>query len=522
MTAVAEETTTTAAPPSAVKEARRLRVIPLFELHDSPDNPRDEFDLAELQELADSITTLGLLDEIKVRPRQAGGYEIAAGHRRKAACLLAGLTEAPCIVRDMDDNTFREMLVLDNDHRVDVHPLAQARGYQTLVLKNGLTARGIADRVGRSTDYVHDRLTLLALIPEAQRLFRANRFGLKVAIVLSKQPADVQERAIMPDGDRWEDDAATGGLWQNERRRWQDEENDLGLKDRDVKYEGLKSVTPAELQRWCEDHAGVDLAQPNLEIVAPELADNLIGAAETGAKIIRITHAHVAERDTKHGLGNERVYGNTAWKRADGLAGSKDCEYAAVGVVHGGYRKGETFGVCVRRDKCTVHWAKEVKARKQREAAREKQRAKVQAKGGVEAVKKADERAAEKAAREEAAAAAFEARVDDATPAIEQECRRAIASMSLPKVIEWVITRSDLSIPWRGSKEATQLKKCTTERQVLEALIWHTAAGYGGDLEETCDDFGLNFKALVDKHAPPAPTDAPAKKGNPTKKGKKK
>jgi len=144
--------------------------LELDQLHESPWNPRKTFDPAALQELADSLATVGVLSPLLVRPN-AAGYEIAAGHRRYRAAKLAGLREVPAIVRDMDDPMFLEILVLENNQRADVHPLEEAAGYQELLNRAGYDVARIAERVGKSVKYVYDRMKLLSLTKPAQSLF---------------------------------------------------------------------------------------------------------------------------------------------------------------------------------------------------------------------------------------------------------------------------------------------------------------------------------------------------------------
>src|SRR5689334_19047880 len=96
---------------TALASETTLQLIPVAELLESPLNPRRRFDQQRLNELADSIRKSGILTPLLVRPRIADGaplYEIAAGHRRYRAAKLAGVEEAPCAVREMDDREFLE------------------------------------------------------------------------------------------------------------------------------------------------------------------------------------------------------------------------------------------------------------------------------------------------------------------------------------------------------------------------------------------------------------------------------
>jgi ParB/RepB/Spo0J family partition protein len=174
--------TGTVAPPepasgaaSATPPAVRHLVIPLEHLLPNPSNPRK--DVGDVGPLADSIRAQGLLQDLVVMPahRHYGGgalpgddYIIVAGHRRRAACELAGLTEAPCTVRDdLTVAAALEAMLVENLQREDLQPLEEADGFQRL-LDEGLSQRTIAERVGCNQSHVSRRLALLKL-PEQAR-----------------------------------------------------------------------------------------------------------------------------------------------------------------------------------------------------------------------------------------------------------------------------------------------------------------------------------------------------------------
>ncbi len=150
--------------------SQSLQMLPLTALRESDLNPRRHFNEASLAELAENIRQVGVLTPLLVRPIQHG-YEIAGGHRRYRAARRAGLAEAPCIVRDLTDSEFLEIVTLDNLHREDVHPLDEAQGYAILLAHNELEIEDLAAKVGKSVSYIYQRLKLRDLTPEAQRAF---------------------------------------------------------------------------------------------------------------------------------------------------------------------------------------------------------------------------------------------------------------------------------------------------------------------------------------------------------------
>lgn len=152
-----------ALPTSQAGESQLLR---LDELDPSPFNPRKTLDPAEVAELADSIRAHGIINALLIRSVPIEGeivaYHIIAGSRRRAAAQLAGLIEAPCIVREMTDDEARELAIVDNLQRKDVPALEEADGYEALRQQLG-TAEAIAARVGKPVPYISTRLKLVAL-----------------------------------------------------------------------------------------------------------------------------------------------------------------------------------------------------------------------------------------------------------------------------------------------------------------------------------------------------------------------
>ena len=104
--------------------------IPLSELHPFPNHPFHVRDDETMQNTVDSIKEYGVLTPGIVRPREDGGYEIVAGHRRKHGSELAGLTDMPCIVREMDDDTATILMVDSNIQREDILPSERAQAYK--------------------------------------------------------------------------------------------------------------------------------------------------------------------------------------------------------------------------------------------------------------------------------------------------------------------------------------------------------------------------------------------------------
>ena len=115
---------------AAAAQEDRITLLPLSELHDFPNHPFKVRDDEAMQETAESIRQYGVLVPAIVRPREDGGYEIIAGHRRRHGSELAGLSAMPCIVRQMDDDTATILMVDSNIQRENILPSERAQAYK--------------------------------------------------------------------------------------------------------------------------------------------------------------------------------------------------------------------------------------------------------------------------------------------------------------------------------------------------------------------------------------------------------
>ncbi len=145
-----------------------VRVVPIESLKPNPDQPRKHFAPAELEELAASIRDKGVLQPILVRPQpgQDGVWQIIAGERRWRAAQQARLTEAPIVVREMDDVEVFEVAIIENVQRADLTPLEEADAYRMLMERFGRTQDAVAGIVGKSRSHVANTLRLLQLPEE--------------------------------------------------------------------------------------------------------------------------------------------------------------------------------------------------------------------------------------------------------------------------------------------------------------------------------------------------------------------
>ena len=134
----------------------------------NPNQPRREFDPQALQELADSITQIGIIQPITLRQVDGGRYQIIAGERRWRASQLAGLTTLPAYIRTINDEHVMEMALVENIQREDLNDIEVALAYQHLLENDGMTQEKVAKRVGKSRAAVANYLRLLKLPAQVQ------------------------------------------------------------------------------------------------------------------------------------------------------------------------------------------------------------------------------------------------------------------------------------------------------------------------------------------------------------------
>lgn len=145
------------------QEENGLKKLPLHKIEPNPDQPRRDFDPEELEELAESIRTHGVIQPLTVREMANGYYQIIAGERRWRASRLAGLEEIPAVIIEADDKKAMELALIENLQRSDLNPVEEANGYDSLIREYGLTQEEAAARVGKSRPAVANALRLLSL-----------------------------------------------------------------------------------------------------------------------------------------------------------------------------------------------------------------------------------------------------------------------------------------------------------------------------------------------------------------------
>ena len=172
------------------------QMLPLHKVEPNPDQPRKDFDPEELQSLADSIATHGVVQPLTVRELTNGYYQIIAGERRWRAARLAEIKEIPAVIIEADDRKVMELALIENLQRQDLNPVEEAMGYQTLMQEYGMTQEDAAKQVGKSRPAVANALRLLNLSDKVLEMIRKGELTAGHArAVLSLKTQKLQDAA---------------------------------------------------------------------------------------------------------------------------------------------------------------------------------------------------------------------------------------------------------------------------------------------------------------------------------------
>ena len=169
----------------------KLLLLPPELIRPNPGQPRRSFDRESLQELAASIAQHGLLQPLTVR-KTGSVYELVAGERRLRAARLAGLTELPCLLLNLDDSQSGLLALVENLQRKDLDCWEEAEGIERLMRLYGLRQEEIAARLGKSPSAVANKLRLLKHSPAVRAALREHGLSERHARALLKLPEEAQ------------------------------------------------------------------------------------------------------------------------------------------------------------------------------------------------------------------------------------------------------------------------------------------------------------------------------------------
>ncbi|MBR3853132.1 MAG: ParB/RepB/Spo0J family partition protein, partial [Tidjanibacter sp.] len=174
----------------------RMEEIDVESIIPNPKQPRTIFDDDALEELANSIATLGLIQPITVRREQNGKYIIISGERRWRASRLAGRKTIPAYIREADDKELHEMALVENIQRQDLNAMEIAISLQRLIDECGVTQETVAQRVGKKRSTVANYLRLMTMCPEVQAALKAGQISMGHAKAIAAAPEDAQPSLV--------------------------------------------------------------------------------------------------------------------------------------------------------------------------------------------------------------------------------------------------------------------------------------------------------------------------------------
>ena len=172
-----------------------IMLIPVGMIEPNPFQPRSAFDQDAMEELADSIRTLGLIQPITVRKKSHDRYQIISGERRFRASKMAGMNEIPAYIRETDNQGMLEMAIVENIQREDLDPIEVALSYQRLIEECSLTQEQMATRVGKKRASVTNYLRLLRLPAKIQHDLKVGLLSVGHAkVLLGVENQEIQEK----------------------------------------------------------------------------------------------------------------------------------------------------------------------------------------------------------------------------------------------------------------------------------------------------------------------------------------
>ena len=160
------------APPVIGSMAGNICSLTISQIDNNPEQPRREFDPNLLEELAQSIRELGIIQPITVHKVRADKYQIISGERRFRAAQLAGLEEVPAYIREVNDQTLLEMALVENIQREDLHAIEIAISFKRLIDECELTHESLGERLGKNRSTITNYVRLLQLPAEMQLAVR--------------------------------------------------------------------------------------------------------------------------------------------------------------------------------------------------------------------------------------------------------------------------------------------------------------------------------------------------------------
>jgi ParB family chromosome partitioning protein len=363
----------------AVKSSKEYMTVPIVELTESSTNPRKAFDEGQLEELAGSIRSKGVLSPLLVR-RINGHFEIVTGARRYRAAQRAGLEEIPVRIGTFTDAEALEIQIIENIQRADVHPFEEAQGFRALLDREGgdYSIEKIAAKTGKAASFIAKRLKLLDLTQPAAAAFTAGQIGVEHALLIAKLAPEMQEKALAHcfDGYFAANDSERSLVPASRLQAWIEQNVYLSLKSVPFSKEDERLLPEAGSCANCPKRTGFNT------LLFSEVKDD--SCSDAGC-FNRKLDAHITQRrekmpnliliSEKYTIAGEtpiiprrnyvEVVTRKAKKGKEARLEQRLCDHLKPAIYADGMEKGRLVKVCAEQS-CKVHFREQQQQEKQR------------------------------------------------------------------------------------------------------------------------------------------------------------
>lgn len=188
------------APSNKAQALESAQLLPIGFILPNPHQLRSSIDESSLGDLEASISEVGILEPLLVCKKGRKRYILIAGHRRYEAARKVNLTHVPCIVLDLSEEDFLHYSLIENLQRADLTVFEEAAAIRELITHLKLTYRDVASKLGKSTGYISERMSLLELPEDVQAAIADGRISLKKGIELARMPIEKARRKLLEKG----------------------------------------------------------------------------------------------------------------------------------------------------------------------------------------------------------------------------------------------------------------------------------------------------------------------------------
>jgi ParB family chromosome partitioning protein len=349
-------------------DSKTIEMIELALIHESPDNPRKTFDQAALQELANSIEEEGIQVPLLVRVFEGEQrYELIAGARRSRAAKMAGLTHAPCVVRQYTDEEARAARILENLLREGLTPLEEAEAYQQMFAAAGaenrpLTPADLAAKLGKKESYVRLRLRLLSADAAVQDALRKEQIAEGHALEMARLDKSLQKELLkFCLFDRW-NNRRESLVSVNELRKFISQNVMLVLASASFDTDDAKLIPNAGACTDCQKRTGndrmlfPDVKQKDICTLPACYYAKVNRAIDVTLEKLKASNTEAVRISSEYSHSSSTPKDVLSPNQYEVVKKGTVCEDTKVGVYIDGQQQGQKVKVCTDT-KCSLHFS---------------------------------------------------------------------------------------------------------------------------------------------------------------------